>query len=476
MAQKGKFSFKDILNAQNKVDKVESYTEIYLNPYDVKPSEQNFYSQDNIQELADSILAAGQQQPTVLARINGEYRIVSGHRRNLANQMLIEQGHEEFKNIRYLYRDMTEATFELSLLVGNAFNRVLTPYEKVEQSDRLKKALIRARDEDGLEIPGKLRDIVAELLNESPTNIARMDKINSSLTGEAKEQFKKGNMGISAAYETSKLPEEEQREVAKQIGSGEKVQAKEIAEKIQERKQQEAIEKMEKVAERTEQAVKKAQDSAITASQAAVQAERAAENADMSVSNMHEQQEDYSVSDSDTTVTGELFDLIRQYPDADVLVKTQDETEVIVTDAVYLEEYNTIELATKVPCTTCKAYDPATQPELPILSNDTQREEFIDNYKSWPIWIEQELTGERFYRYEFQNGVAIVVRVSKQHIYDVQNKKDELKYSQERYYLCNIKTEYRNNKTIYKIDIDRTLTDCISYKSQLIDYLKKYQK
>lgn len=236
---KGKFSFMDIMNAQTKADaggKVTEYTEIYLNPYDVEPSESNFYSQDDIQELADSFLTVGQQQPTVLARIDGKYRIISGHRRNLANRILIEQGHEQYKKVRFLYRDMTEATFELSLLVGNAFNRELTAYEKTEQAIRLKRALIRAKEEDGLEIQGKLRDIIAELLGESGTNIGRMESIDKNLIPEAKEQFKAGNMGITAAYETSKLPEDEQKAIAEKAAEDGNVRAKEIAEKVQQRK------------------------------------------------------------------------------------------------------------------------------------------------------------------------------------------------------------------------------------------------
>lgn len=229
----------DILNAQsrNSADnKVDNYTEIYLNPKEVKPSESNFYSQNDIEELADSFLTVGQQQPTVLARINGEYRIISGHRRNLANCMLIDKGYEKYKSVRYLYRDMTEATFELSLLVGNAFNRELTPYEKMEQAARLKKALIRAREEDGLQLQGRLRDIIADTLKESTTNIARMEQINNNLTDKAKEQFKNGNMGITAAYETSKLEECEQEEIADRYAGGEDVRAKEIADKVIEKK------------------------------------------------------------------------------------------------------------------------------------------------------------------------------------------------------------------------------------------------
>ena len=233
----GKFSFMDIMNAQSKAQtetQVTEYTEIWLNPCDVKESESNFYSQENIQELADSILAVGQQQPTVLGRVNGEYRIISGHRRNAANRLLIEQGHEQYKSVRYLYRDMPEATFELSLLVGNAFNRELTAYEKTEQAARLRRALIKARDEDGLEITGKLRDMVADILGESSTNVARMEQIDKNLSPAAKEQFKQGNLGVTAAYETSKLPEEEQDEIAAQAAAGE-VRAKEIAEKVKER-------------------------------------------------------------------------------------------------------------------------------------------------------------------------------------------------------------------------------------------------
>ena len=233
-----KFGINDILNMKSKAAgeaRTENYTEIFLNPYDVKPSESNFYSQENIEELADSILTVGQQQPTVLAKINGEYRIISGHRRNLANINLIERGYNEYKSVRYLYRDMTEATFELSLLVGNAFNRELTAYEKTEQAARLKNALIRAQKEDGLEIKGRMREMIANLLGESATNVGRMEKIANDLTPQAKEQFRNGNLGITAAYEISKLSEEEQNKIAAKAAEGE-VRAKEIAQKVVENK------------------------------------------------------------------------------------------------------------------------------------------------------------------------------------------------------------------------------------------------
>lgn len=284
-----KFGINDILNVKSKVageNKVNEYTEIWLNPYDVKPSENNFYSQDNIEELADSFLTVGQQQPTVLGRVNGEFRIVSGHRRNLANIMNIERGHEEFKKVRYLYKDMTEAMLDLSLLIGNAYNRELTAWEKTQQVRRLKEALLRAKKEDGLEITGKLRDIIAELMNESPTNIARMDSINNNATTEIKEEFAKGNIGVTTAYEAAKLSPEEQKIIAEKAAAGEDIRAKEIAAKVAEKTAAKAAEDAEQAKkdykrqqEESEREIEKAEQKRDEAEIKAAEAEVAARHA-----------------------------------------------------------------------------------------------------------------------------------------------------------------------------------------------------
>lgn len=109
-------------------------------------------------------------------------------------------------------------------------------YEKTRLVERTKAALIRAKEEDGLEIQGKMRDLVAAMINESSTNVARMDAINNNATPEIKEQLKEGNLGITAAYEAAKLDEDEQKEIAEKAAAGENVRAKEIAEKVAEKK------------------------------------------------------------------------------------------------------------------------------------------------------------------------------------------------------------------------------------------------
>ena len=72
-----------------------------------------------------------------------------------------------------------------------------------------------------------MRDLVAAMINESSTNVARMDAINNNATPEIKEQLKEGNLGITAAYEAAKLDEDEQKEIAEKAAAGKNVRAKE---------------------------------------------------------------------------------------------------------------------------------------------------------------------------------------------------------------------------------------------------------
>lgn len=463
----------DLLPGKSNKTEKSGYKEIWLNPREVKEALENTRQEcKDIEALADSFLLVGQEQPTVLAKIGEEYWIIDGHRRNLANILNLDRGYKEYEKVKYFYKEMTETMYELSLLAGNGFSQDLTPYEKSRLAERMKNVLIKARDEGEIKLEGRIRDIVGAMIGEKPTQMARYEAINNNLTDEAKEQFKKGNIGISAAYETSKLPPEEQKKVAEQVASGEKVQVKEIAEKIQEKKQLETAERIEKAAERAEKAAKKAQDAAVTAAQSTLEAERAAEYADMSASNILEQSKEYVVSDSDTT-TGELFDMIRQYPDADVMVKMYDNTAVQVNDVIFLEEYNIIELETKAPCKLCGNYDYEKQPEMPVLKNNTQRAEFIDSYMTWPIWFENELTEERFYRYALENGVAIVVKVHKRHGWDGNGKLD---YGLDSYYLTGVKIKFDGSKNIYKLCSSQTFAESKTNKTSLIDYLKEYQK
>lgn len=232
-----KFGINDILNAKTKATgqqaQTEDYKEICLSPYEVKDAQENTHQKlEGIEELADNFLTVGQEQPTVLARVNGEFRIIDGHRRNAANIFNLERGYAEYERIKYRYKDMSEAMYELRLLAGNGYTQELTAYEKVRLVERTKAALIRAKEEDGLEIQGKMRDLIAAMVQESGTNVARMENINNNATQAVKEQLKEGNLGLTAAYEAAKLEPEEQDDIAERAAAGENIRAKDIAEKV----------------------------------------------------------------------------------------------------------------------------------------------------------------------------------------------------------------------------------------------------
>ena len=279
-----KFGINDILSAKTKAAaqqaQTEGYKEIYLSPYEVKAAPENTHQKlENIEELADSFLHVGQEQPTVLARVNGEYRIIDGHRRNAANILNLERGHKEYEKVLYRFMDMSEAMYELRLLAGNGYTQELTAYEKTRLVERTKAALIRAKKEDGLEIQGKMRDLVAAMLNESSTNVARMDAINNNATPEIKEQLKEGNIGITAAYEAAKLSADDQKAIAAAAGAGEDVRAKEIAQRVAEQVAAKAQEKADKAAESAEKAQIEADQAVADALDKQAQAEEEAENA-----------------------------------------------------------------------------------------------------------------------------------------------------------------------------------------------------
>ena len=164
-------------------------------------------------------------------------------------------------------------------MAGNGYTQELTAYEKTRLVERTKAALIRAKEEDGLEIQGKMRDLVAAMLNESSTNVARMDAINNNATPEIKEQLKEGNIGITAAYEAAKLSADDQKAIAAAAGAGEDVRAKEIAQRVAEQVAAKAQEKADKAAESAEKAQIEADQAVADALDKQAQAEEEAENA-----------------------------------------------------------------------------------------------------------------------------------------------------------------------------------------------------
>lgn len=177
-------------------------------------NEKNFFSVHTLQDLKDSMVLHGVLQPLlVVPHDEHHYRIIAGHRRFAAAKSLVDEGHEEFRVVPcVVLPEMSEAMEWAMLIQTNTAARNLTYVEKAEAVARMKKQLIKLKDE-GAKITGSLRDILSEQLEISKTEIARMEVIEKSLIPEAKTLLKENKITPSAAYAMARTKPECQQEL-----------------------------------------------------------------------------------------------------------------------------------------------------------------------------------------------------------------------------------------------------------------------
>ena len=203
---------------------------MYRNP-------KNFYKTDKgIEELAGEILMEGLLQPLVLVYEpcdQGAYKIIAGERRWKALQKLVADGHEEFAVATCkVEASMDPDEEQISIIIANSY-RDKSLNDTIEEYTRLKESLQKiktsGRKIKGYDLTtGRLRNIVADMMQKSPTNIANLEAINNHLIPEVREVIRQDQLTISAAYELSKMSEQQQAEVYKQYQKTGSVSYKEV--------------------------------------------------------------------------------------------------------------------------------------------------------------------------------------------------------------------------------------------------------
>ena len=185
---------------------------------ELRPNGGNFYDTSNFEDLADSIELNGLLEPLCVFRRGqgtGSYVIFSGHRRFKALRLLYEKsGFEKWTEVPCIvFPDPHDANRETVMLIhANSTGRILSNWEKAEQALRLKKALVAMR-EGGAELPGRIRDLVAEEMQMSASKLARLEAIGNNLTEvRFAKAWREGRLNESVAYELSKLPKARQKE------------------------------------------------------------------------------------------------------------------------------------------------------------------------------------------------------------------------------------------------------------------------
>lgn len=184
-------------------------------------NDKNFYSVTDIEPLAQKILLVGLIENLEVVHDHcdrGEYRITAGERRWRALKLLVEQGYTDFEMVTCQIQTPASADEEmLRLIIANDY-RNKTVADILEEEKQLKDILQRMKQEGktvkGYKLDsGRLRDVIAKMLQMPATKIAQIESINKHLITEFAEELKEGRLTFSAAYEISGMNEEAQAEM-----------------------------------------------------------------------------------------------------------------------------------------------------------------------------------------------------------------------------------------------------------------------
>ncbi|MCF8018316.1 MAG: ParB/RepB/Spo0J family partition protein [Vallitaleaceae bacterium] len=211
--------------------KIKALKVVSLSVHDLIPSKENFYSVDDITELKDSIEMFGVKQNLTVKRLEGgKYMVIAGHRRRLASLSLVEEGKKEFEFIPCaIETELDQIKEQLLLITTNATARQLTDWEKTQQAEKMRELLEEYKKNEKL--PGRMRELIAQALKTSSSQIGRMESISKNLSPDFKEEFKDRKINISTAYELSTLPEEAQQQVFAEYEESGNLSIKDVKEK-----------------------------------------------------------------------------------------------------------------------------------------------------------------------------------------------------------------------------------------------------
>lgn len=215
-----KFDLKGMLSERSaKEMDIPEQKVVYRNPEDLIPSEDNFYSTEDIEKLKQSIKCLGILQPLLIENRDGKDYVIAGHSRRKCCLQLIAEGEERFKKIPCVYKPKIELMGEEDeiirkiLVIQSNTYREKSDWEKMTESLRMEELVKELREKTELE--GKTREIVSDLIGVSSTQIGRYHSISSNLSERLMEAFKQSKLNISTAAELAGLNEKYQTEACK---------------------------------------------------------------------------------------------------------------------------------------------------------------------------------------------------------------------------------------------------------------------
>ncbi len=207
----------------------------YIHYSELKQSGDEFYSlkQEDIEKLAYSILLCGgiKQPVTCRKTAPNEYEIITGHKRHAAAKFLVQDGYPEYEKIPCIVEDYSnDNARRAELILTNFTQRERTSFEKMKEVEQLEQILKEMEESGELERIWKekneggeyhkltameLRQLIADVLGISKTQVANFKNISNNLSSSAMDKFKTGELSVSAATQLAGMETDEQEELVK---------------------------------------------------------------------------------------------------------------------------------------------------------------------------------------------------------------------------------------------------------------------
>lgn len=180
---------------------------------EIEENESNAYEQTDIEELAESIKVVGLHQPLVVwPKPEGGYLLIAGHRRRNALALL----GWKTASCRVLDKDFDPALRTLVLHWTNTMARggggLTAPYI-AQAAKEIEEALKDLQERGVVELPGRLRAYVAEVLHKHESQVAKAKTIDKNLAKVWKDDLKCRRIVENTAYALSQCDEHLQREL-----------------------------------------------------------------------------------------------------------------------------------------------------------------------------------------------------------------------------------------------------------------------
>lgn len=238
----GSFSIADMLNAQTKAEATK-IPSAHFRTEDISikrmyRNKENRYNLENIESLKSNIKTVGLRQNLEVIYApceQGDYRILSGERRWLALNMLVDEGYKEYEIVTCKVSCPQDEDMErLELMATNSYREKNNEDLLMEVKEAT--ATFRNLKERGQNVPGydlqsgRIRDIVASFLGLSKTKVAQIECINNNLLERLKSLLKQDKIPFSVAYEAAGLKTELQVKVVRRYYENGKVSLKDIKE------------------------------------------------------------------------------------------------------------------------------------------------------------------------------------------------------------------------------------------------------